>query len=148
MDNLSRFVESLQELMVQRNITPENIHQAANLSLNVIYAWQRKAAMPNLISLVTLADYFNCSVDYLCGCVEQPSFVKSDTPSSFPERFRLLLTEKGITRRRLSAQTKISMCGIQRYLTGTGRPLLDNLIKLAVFFDYSIDYLLGRTDDI
>jgi transcriptional regulator with XRE-family HTH domain len=148
MDNLSLFVETLQDLMLQKNVKPDDIHRSTNISLNVIYAWLRKSVVPTLNSLIVLADYFECSVDYLCGRTEHNSFSKSVVPSSFPERLRLLMTERGVPRRKLSAETKISMCGIQRFLSDTGKPLLDNLIRLAVFFDCSVDYLLGRSDNI
>ncbi len=34
----------------------------------------------------------------------------------------------------------------QMYENGTNGPGVDNLIKLADYFDVSLDYLVGRTD--
>ena len=143
MDNLSVFVETLQDLMITRNVKPSDIYKATKISQNVIYAWLRKEAVPTVNTLVVLADYFGCSVDYLLGRTEHNT-AKVTNPATFPDRLRLLIDKNGTPRRKLSAETKISMCGIQRFLTGTGKPLLDNLIRLAVFFDCSVDYLLGR----
>lgn len=36
---------------------------------------------------------------------------------------------------------------IGNFENGNKKPSLDMLIKLAIFFDVSIDYLVGRTDD-
>jgi transcriptional regulator with XRE-family HTH domain len=35
---------------------------------------------------------------------------------------------------------------ISQYRTGTSRPTLENLCKIATYFNVSTDYLLGRTD--
>lgn len=36
---------------------------------------------------------------------------------------------------------------ISRYETGEREPGIEELIKIADFFNISVDYLLGRTDD-
>jgi len=148
MENLSNFVETLQDLMLVKNVTPANIHKDTKISLNVIYGWFRKVNIPKLNSLIVLSDYFECSIDYLCGRTEHNFFNKSLNPSTFSERFRLLIDKKKVTRRKLSAGAKISTGCIQRFLTDTGKPLLDNLIRLANFFECSLDYLLGLSDDV
>ncbi|MCL2751351.1 MAG: transcriptional regulator [Firmicutes bacterium] len=143
MDNLSAFVETLQDLMLVRRIKPDDINRSTGISLSVIYTWLKKSAVPNLNSLVVLSDYFGCSVDYLCGRTEHNS-VASVNPTPFPDRFRFLINKSGVSIRKLSAETRISTSGIQRFLKGTGKPLLENLVRLAVFFDCSVDYLIGR----
>ena len=146
MNNLSAFVDSLQDLMATRNIKPIDIHKATKISLNVIYAWLRNEGMPKLNSLIVLADYFQCYVDYICGRIEQESFTISTKLSSFSKRLRLLMSKNGVSIRKLSIEINISASNIHRFLTDTGKPLLENLIRLAEFFDCSLDYLLGRSD--
>ena len=146
MDNLSLLVDSLHDLMISRNIKLDDIYKATNVSPNSIYAWLRNEKIPTLKSLVLLADYFECSVEYLCGRVELDTFVRSANPSTFSERLRLLMKKNGVSQRILNADTKISTSSIHHFLTGTSKPLLDNLIKLSVYFDCSIDYLIGRED--
>ena len=36
---------------------------------------------------------------------------------------------------------------VQKFEYGTARPKLDNVIKLADFFNVPIDYLVGRSDE-
>ena len=144
MDNLSLFVETLQGIMIARNIKPKDIKEVTKISLPVIYEWLKKAAVPKLNSLILLSEYFQCSIDYLCGRTYNDVFVKAANPIPFPERFRFILNKSGVPIRKLSAETKISTSGIQRFLKGTGKPLFDNLIILAAYFGCSIDYLVGR----
>ena len=144
MEHLSAFVDSLQEIMTIRNIKPVDIHKATGISFQAIYGWLKNNIMPKLSSLEILADYFECSVNYLCGRKGKSTIIKRAVWSSFSERLRMLMNKNGISIRKLSAETKISTSGIHRFLTGTGQPLLENLTRLSVFFDCTIDYLLGR----
>lgn len=50
------------------------------------------------------------------------------------------------TQREIADYLQIAQPSYIRYENGTSEPSLENLIKLADFFDVSIDYLLGRTE--
>ena len=66
-------------------------------------------------------------------------------------QFSLLLTNlmntKNITGYRLSVDTGISKQLISEWKNGKKLPGYENLNKLADYFDISIDYLVGRTDN-
>ena len=51
-----------------------------------------------------------------------------------------------VTQRELAEHLQIAQPSYIRYENGTSEPSLENLVKLADFFDVSIDYLLGRTE--
>ena len=65
----------------------------------------------------------------------------------FSQRLSSLLIERQITAYRLSKDTGISDSMIARWKSGERSPSLENLLAIADYFDVSIDYLLGRTDD-
>ena len=65
----------------------------------------------------------------------------------FSQRLSSLLIERQITAYRLSKDTGISDSMIARWKSGERSPSLENLLAIAGYFDVSIDYLLGRTDD-
>lgn len=62
-------------------------------------------------------------------------------------RIKMLREAKKITQMQLSMDLSISQNTLSRYETGTREADYDTLIKLANYFDVSIDYLLERTDD-
>lgn len=66
---------------------------------------------------------------------------------TFGERLRQLRTEKGLTQKQLAVETGTSERGIQNYEMGIRNPAFDVLIALADYFDVSLDYLCGRSDD-
>ena len=62
-------------------------------------------------------------------------------------RLKLLRTEKKLTQLKLAMDLNMSQNTISRYETGERQAGYDELIKIANFFDVSIDYLLERTDE-
>lgn len=51
-----------------------------------------------------------------------------------------------LTQRQLANILNISQPSYIRYENGTAEPNLTNLVKLADYFDVSVDYLLGRKE--
>src|SRR5690606_9397473 len=67
--------------------------------------------------------------------------------SPFASRFRSIRKQHGLTQRELAKKLNISQSTIGLYETGDRNPDPRTIISIADFFDVSIDYLLGRTDN-
>jgi len=65
----------------------------------------------------------------------------------FSQRLSILIEEKGITAYRLRKDLKLSNSIVTYWMDGTRLPNGESLIKLANYFDVSIDYLVGRIDN-
>lgn len=63
------------------------------------------------------------------------------------ERIKELRISKGLTQKQLAEETRLSERGIQNYELGERVPTLQAAIALADYFDVSLDYLVGRSDD-
>ena len=57
-----------------------------------------------------------------------------------------LRKEKGISQLKLAMDLNMTQNTISRYETGEREPGINELIKIADYFDVSVDYLLGRKD--
>ena len=62
-------------------------------------------------------------------------------------RLREVRKSKGISQLKLSVDLNMSQNTISRYETGDREPGIIELIKIADYFNISVDYLLGRTDN-
>ena len=62
-------------------------------------------------------------------------------------RIKELRKKKGISQQRLATDLNTTQNTISRYETGEREPGIDELIKIADYFNVSVDYLIGRTDD-
>lgn len=69
------------------------------------------------------------------------------TEEIFRERLRLLRIEKGISQKKIAEEVGITEVGYRNYETGRRKPTFTVLPTIADFFNVSIDYLVGRTDN-
>jgi len=62
-------------------------------------------------------------------------------------RLKQLRTERGLSQVRLAMELSVSQHTISRYETGEREADYATLIRIADYFDVSVDYLLERTDN-
>lgn len=67
--------------------------------------------------------------------------------STLSARLIELRKEKGLTQKNLADLLGIAPVSWQRFEYGSSKPKLENIIILADYFNVSIDYLVGRTDN-
>ncbi|MBQ3219820.1 MAG: helix-turn-helix transcriptional regulator, partial [Clostridia bacterium] len=63
---------------------------------------------------------------------------------NFRERLKELLEEKQIKYNSVAQQTEIPVTTLSNYINRGSIPSAEQLIKLANYFNCSIDYLVGR----
>lgn len=66
--------------------------------------------------------------------------------SLFSSRLRKLIKDENISMQTLSSEIGVSRQAISQYCDGSTVPNADKLLKIAEYFNVSIDYLVGRTD--
>ena len=62
-------------------------------------------------------------------------------------RLKFLREQKNITQQRLAIELGINQNSLSRYETGQRQADYAMLIKIADYFDVSVDFLLERTDN-
>ena len=65
----------------------------------------------------------------------------------FANRIVDLRKARGLTQKQLAANINLSEIGIQNYEGRRRKPAYDVLISLTDFFNVSLDYLVGRSDN-
>ena len=65
----------------------------------------------------------------------------------FSDRLSQLRKELGMTKKDVAEKLNIDQSTYGKYELSKRQPDYDTLIKLASFFDVSVDYLLGRIED-
>ena len=66
---------------------------------------------------------------------------------TFSERLVELRKSRGLTQKQLAADLQLSELAIQHYEAQRRKPAFDVLLSVADYFDVSLDYLVGRSDD-
>ena len=65
----------------------------------------------------------------------------------FNEKIKDIRIAKNILQKDISEFLQVSLRQYQRWEKGEQDPSLSNAVALADYFDVSIDYLVGRSDD-
>ena len=76
--------------------------------------------------------------------------MQDSTPASdiFLERLRKTREHRGLSQRQLAGRTGLQASAVSHFETGARKPSFENLKKLADALDVTIDYLLGRTNEL
>lgn len=67
--------------------------------------------------------------------------------ATLSDRLMQLQAERNVLKKDISKAVGISVMAYYRYERNERQPTADILIALADFFDVSLDYLVGRSDD-
>lgn len=62
-------------------------------------------------------------------------------------RLKELRKKKGVSQLRMATDLNTTQNTISRYETGEREPGIDELIKIADYFNVSVDFLIGRTEN-
>jgi len=65
--------ERISLLMKHKNLTQQSLADAIGVSRPSITQFTSGVNLPSIKTLVTLADYFGVSLDYLCGRTDNPN---------------------------------------------------------------------------
>lgn len=63
------------------------------------------------------------------------------------QRLKSLRLQNNVTQQSVANALGVTVGNVQKFEYGTAKPKLENVIKLADFFNVSLDYLVGRTDN-
>ena len=148
MELVSKFAESLNEILFDNQQSVDELSKATGISRNRIYEWLsgKSKYVPSVPYIITLADYFKCSIAYLIG-LEEENFLPNPKPCPpFSDRFRIAVISKGFSLHKLGKTINMGTGNFYRWISGEREPSLDSLVRIATALDCSIDYLLGRGD--
>ena len=141
MSNLS---EILKDLMEEAEINAPVLAKATGIDSSTILTFLRGDGLPYVDTLVTLADYFKCSTDYMLGLTDKLSEEEFRQRPPFKEQLTFLLKHFNVTKYRMEKDTGLAEKTVNRWHNGKTQPTVDSLIRLAKYFDCSVDFILGR----
>lgn len=146
MEIISNFTEILNDLLIEHNLNARTLSIALGVSNPTISRYLKGKRVPTIEYLVKLADYFNCSTDYLLG-LEETTKIKNFSPCPpFSERLEYLLKYFKCSSYYVYHNTGISQTRFYKWKNGVDKPTVDNVIKIANLFGCSVDFTIGRSN--
>ena len=151
----SRIRDRREELNLSQDELAKRLGYKSRSSINKIELDQRNITQSKIKSI---ADVLETTPAYIMGWTEEnngPILVedneqlieKSDYMSAFPERLKLLRKQFKLSQRDLAAQTGINSSSIAMYEQGKREPGISTIKLFANYFNVSVDYLIGSSDD-
>lgn len=140
------FAERVSGYMIIQDLNASLLAEKTGLPRTTVSGVLQGKHEPSTKVLITLADFFHCSADYLLGLTdsysEEEKFIIPT--EKFAVRLKRLMKSAGVSQYRLTKSHQISGHLIYKWLSGESIPSTFNLIKLSTALDVSVDCLLGR----
>lgn len=135
---MSVFAEQLKTLRKKNSLTQKELAEKVGVKQNSYANWENGNREPNIEMLVRIADYFDVSLDYLLG-----GKMKNIT-EEFSLCLKKLRMKRKLSQKQIAEELKISQQQYSKWEGGIITPNVETLVRLADYFDVSVDYLLGR----
>lgn len=142
--NLSKFAERLKEFIDESGLSASDIGDKLGLGNSAISHYLSGRYLPSLKAAITMADFFNCSLDYLLGLSDYNSDKNFKSCPPFGERFVTVCKEKGVSRYKLKDLANVSETTMRYWVNGTTLPSITSLTLIADKLKCTVDYLVGR----
>ena len=133
---MSNFAEILNDLMIEHDIN-DATHLARVLDLgdSTISRYRNGHRLPSLECIVKIADYFNCTIDYLLG-LEKENYPQEFLPCPpFADRIKYFLDRSNYSTRYIYLSAGVTKARFYDWKNGVSIPTIENVIKLAQFFN-------------
>lgn len=144
MDISLNFVETLSELLIINNLNKKELAEQIGIADTSITKYFTSGVIPKLPYAIAIADYFDCSLDYLFGLTDDYEKKKYLPCPPFVQAFQRALKLNKCTKYRLAKVLKVSNQTTIAWGKGTSIPSIHNLVRIAKYFGCTLDELVGR----
>lgn len=147
--NLLKSAENLKEFIDEQGMTASAFADTLNLEISDVVRYLHAERLPSVKSLVRIADFFNCSTDFLLGLEKEESENRNFLPCpKFSEQLKFLKEHFKCSSyyfySSTDEHTAISKSRYYDWKNGKRQPSVDNVVRLARRFNCRVDFILGR----
>ena len=61
------FIDIFNNLLKENDLTRSKFATLSGIPYSTIVGWTSLGRLPDFVALIKIADFFHCSIDYLCG---------------------------------------------------------------------------------
>lgn len=140
---MNDFQERLQDLLIENELSRLQLSKKIGISFETLNGYFNKNFYPELSVAIKIANYFDCSLQYLMGLTDEYKNVDKNE-MTFIETLKKLMKVNNLSIEKLMKSLNMSEANYYRWKNSNNKPAMQSLIALAKFFGVSIDYLIGR----
>lgn len=138
------FRDRLIELKNGASLSCTDLAKGIHCSNSTISRYINDLRMPKTKIFIKLADFFCCSVDYLYGVADDFEEKEYLPCPLFSEQIPFLLKFLNVSALQFCIETDISSTEFYMWKNNKKTPSIESIYKISKFYDYSMDFILGR----
>ena len=147
---MSKIGLRIKQLRKDMNLSQIDLAKKLNISNTTLSQYETGQRIPSDDIKIQLANFFDCTTDYLLGLSENKKtpadFTDNEVYIMFRIRLKELREENKISQQKLADTLGVKQSTVGMWENGKNKPEFDTLIKISEYFDVSVDYLLGKTN--
>lgn len=138
----------LEELRLDNDLKQKDLASKLNISGKNYSDWERGVTDIPLEKSNELANYYDCSLDYLFGLSDTKTINEKKNINLELLSQRLLSTrkERNLTQSELSKDVGYHQRTYAHYENGSRIPTSFKVFYIALYYNISLDYLVGKSD--
>ena len=138
---------NLKQIRLSLGKTQKEVCDICGFKQGYYTGWENNKYIPGADSLIKLANYFGCSVDYLLNNKSEDESTNICNKINIGTNIKQLRLSLGKTQKEIAEQGGFRQGIYANWENNRFLPGADSLIKLADCFGCSVDYILGRESE-
>lgn len=145
-EHINCFQENLKELRDINGLSVSDLEKKTGVNHTSLSGYLDGKYIPDVDCANRIANYFNCSLDYLFGFTENYIPCKYNCEGDIKSRVKAAIDKSGFSRYKIAQLTDTSRNQVWSWYHGKVVPKLISLVALATVLNCSLDYLAGRDE--
>ena len=140
----------LDVLKDERDLKSRDVAKYLNVNESTYSEWEHNKIPIPTRRIVELADFYNVNIDYMLKLTDNRKVIKGKTKLDLEligNRLKEIRQELDLSLRGLGDKLNCSFSSLGSYERGENLINCEILMSLSKFSNYSIDYILGRTNN-
>lgn len=140
----------LDVLKDERDLKSRDVAKYLNVNESTYSEWEHNKIPIPTRRIVELADFYNVNIDYMLKLTDTRKVIKGKTKLDLEligNRLKEIRQELDLSLRGLGDKLNCSFSSLGSYERGENIINCEILMSLSKFGNYSIDYILGRTNN-
>ena len=141
---------NIEKLRDEKDLLKKEVAKYIGVVESVYSEWENEKLSISTKRLYQLADFFEVNIDYMMGISNTRTHIKTNDEINIQlvsSRLKEIRKSLNMTMRDLAEKFNTSSSAISNYENSKFLILSPFLIELCKFGNYSIDWVLGRTDN-
>lgn len=142
--------QRLEGLRDEKDLLKKDVAKNIGVVESVYSEWENSKLSIPTKRLIQLANFYQVNIDYMLGLTDKRIKLKSSNDVDLDlvsKRLKEIRKSLKMTMRELAEKLNTSSSAISNYENSKFLILSSLLVELCTFSNYSIDYVLGRSDN-